>query len=265
MDAFKEYWRQWLWRDAVTRLITVNFLTWLACAAASMFGLNIARYFVLPASWDMLAMQPWSVLSYTFVHYDFLHMFVNMMWLLLFGQLFMQAQGGTRLIILYLLGGIAGAAAFMLYHVHPSLLGASGAVFAIIGASMILYPKWEVNLLIFGPVKVMWISVTAIVLFMVIGGGRDIMVVHVAGLAVGILYAFLKKRGTDITRPISKVAQTVKSKRRHYVTPHVSYGGSRREEAELDALLEKVGRRGYESLSPSERQRLFDLSRKINR
>lgn len=266
MDTIKEYWHTWLWRDSVTKLITVNFLVWLLNAIAELFfGFDLARILALPSQLSLSPIGVLSTLTYMFLQTDFLHMFVNMMWLLLFGQIFMQTQSGARLIAIYIYGGLAGALSFIVYHVHPYMLGASCSVLAIVGASASLLPKWRVNLMIFGRVEVIWLAVAAVVLFIIMSGGSsDQISAHTAGLAVGILYPILKKRDIDITHPFVALAKSISSHRIYKATPTPA-SKKRSEEEEFDGLLAKVSRSGYSSLTASERQRLFNLSQKIKK
>ena len=260
MDDIKNYWKQWLWRDALTKLITINFLVWLVCAVISTFGDNITEYLMLPGAPNVILTRPWTLITYMFAHYDFLHMFVNMLWLLLFGQIFLHMQGGRHLVTLYIYGGLAGAVAFIFYHISYGLVGASSAVFAIIGAVAVLYHQLRVNLLLFGEVKILWVAVAAVVLF-VIMGNPDQMVTHCAGLAIGIVYALLKRKGIDITNIFARTHHKnfPPNVRRPFSTTS-GYRTYATDEQELDNLLDKVNRSGYSSLSPSERQRLFELS-----
>lgn len=265
MDTIKDYWRTWLWRDAVTKLITVNFLVWLACAVSELiFRFDLARILALPYHLNHSSISALSMITYMFLQTDFLHMFVNMMWLLLFGRLFMETQSGERLVVLYIYGGLAGAVSFLVYHAHPYMLGASCSVLAVVGASASLLPKFRVNLLLFGSVEVIWLAVAAVVLFIIMGGGADQASAHTAGLAVGIIYTLLKRNGTDITTPVISVYKAIASRKPLKATTGKK-SWHRSEEEEFDDLLAKISRSGYSSLTPSERQRLFNLSQKIKK
>lgn len=265
MDTIKDYWRTWLWRDAVTKLITINFIVWLSAAVCDVFfNFDIAQIFALPSYPQFSPIGYLSVLTYMFLQTDFLHMFFNMMWLLLFGQLFMQAQSGLRLVIIYIYGGIAGAISFLLFHLHPYMLGASCSVLAIVGASSMMLPKWRVNLILLGSIEVIWIALAAVVIFIIMSSGPDQASAHTAGLAVGILFTILRKKGIDITSPVKKIIDAVKGARTLKASPtHKSK--YRTEAEEFDALLEKISHSGYQSLTSSERQRLFNLSQKIKK
>lgn len=272
-NDIKAYWRQWLWRDALTRVITINTLVWLLMAVLWFVMGESSRavvWLAVPRSLPVLATRPWTVLTYMWVHTDFLHMMVNMLWLMLFGRLFMQVQGGVRLVGLYIYGGLAGAAAFVALELlgvpAPQLMiGASCAVLAVAGAVGVLYPQWHVNLLIFGAVRIVWLVVAAAVFFVFITDGADETVAHGAGLLMGIVYGLCRKRGIDLTQPVAAVSHWLDSlSTPKLAVPRHRPGSplSRAEEDEMDRLLVKVGRSGYASLSSSERQRLFDLSQR---
>lgn len=265
MDTIKEYWRTWLWRDALTRLITINFLVWLACAGSQLFfNFDLSGVFELPARVSLSPISVLSMLTYMFVQTDFLHMFVNMMWLLLFGRLFTMTQSGERLAVLYVYGGLAGAVSFLMYHVHPYTIGSSCSVLAVVGASALMLPKWRVNLMLFGRVEVIWLAVAAVVLFIIMGGGSDQISAHTAGLAVGIIYALLMKHGIDITSPVINIFRAIPIHRTYRATMKKSTR-YKSEEEEFDSLLGKVSCSGYASLTAAERQRLFNLSQKIKK
>lgn len=293
-NAFKAYWRQWLWSDMATRIITVNCITWLIIAIGLMalpddnwwVGL-----FAVPASIFQLPARIWTIGTYMISQYDFLHLLVNMLWMLLFGRIMVQAAGGKHVLGGYVCGGLAGAAAFITMNLFWSggipLIGASCAVLAVTAMCLMLVPDWRVNLLLFGLVKVKWIVLVAVLLFVLVpGSGWFDMgwvyatIPHAAGFAAGIVYGLWLRRGGDefvnvprerqsasrpktrqewgFTRPQSQPARPA--------TPKQSRAETQAEfESQLDVLLDKVNRSGYSSLSPTERQRLFELSQKIKR
>jgi membrane associated rhomboid family serine protease len=79
-----------------------------------------------------------------FVHLDFMHLFGNMLVLVLFGLPFEERIGARRFLVVYLLGGLLGSITQIasVWGTHDILLmGASGAIFAIIGAFAVSYPN----------------------------------------------------------------------------------------------------------------------------
>lgn len=287
-NAFKAYWRQWLWSDMATRIITVNCIAWLIIAIGLMalpddnwwVGL-----FAVPASIFQLPTRIWTIGTYMISQYEFLHLLVNMLWMLLFGRIMVQAAGGKHVLGGYVCGGLAGAAAFIAMNLFwPGgipLIGASCAVLAVTAMCLMLVPDWRVNLLLFGLVKVKWIALSAVLLFVLVPGSGwfDLQWVyatipHAAGFAAGIVYGLWLKRGGDefVFVPKSRPTATPKPQpRANMPKSRPAAPKPRREETQadvetqLDALLDKVNRSGYSSLSPAERQKLFELSQKIKR
>lgn len=239
---------------------------WVIVASGSLISASPGRwigYFSVPPAEYLVPWRVYTVVTYMFVHHDFLHLFANMLWLMLFGRMFEITQTGLRLFALYIYGGIAGAAAFLLCNVfgvaaHSGLLGASCSVLAIIGAVMIQSPSFRVNLLFFGQVKIIWVAVAAVVFFIVLAPTIDECAAHAAGLCTGVVYGLLRCRGLDLASPIVRMMSPKR---------HVRAGSSARgdDAEELDALLAKVSRSGYSSLSPRERQQLFEISTRIKK
>lgn len=126
-------------------------------------GANILLYAEMPASLPNFMYQPWSIFTYMFMHADFLHILFNMLWLYWFGQLFLYFFSAKHLRGLYILGGIFGAAIYMLSFnlfpffsdsiEHSYMLGASASVLAIVVATAYREPEYQVRLLLFGSIR----------------------------------------------------------------------------------------------------------------
>lgn len=274
MDTIKEYWRLWLWGNAVSRLITINFIVWIVIKLGSLLSPDPYFWtglFILPSTDTLFPSRFWTIVTYMFSHEEFMHLFVNMMWLWLFGDMMRSLQNGLRLILIYVYGGLAGAAGFLTYNliaggVHASALGASCSVLALVGTVAVMAPKWEVHLLIFGRVQVIWIAVIAVLFFVIFAPAPDVFCAHLSGLLIGVLYAVLKRRDFDILRPALQLIYYLQAGMKGNLTKSPrQQSDSRVEEFELDELLSKISRSGYASLSPAERQRLFNLSQKLKK
>ena len=88
-----------------------------------LFNWNVTSwllYLELPASMSQFLVQPWSLLTYMFLHANALHLLFNMLWLYWFGQMFMSFFSARHFRGLYLLGGLLGGLLYMLaYNVFP--------------------------------------------------------------------------------------------------------------------------------------------------
>lgn len=150
-----------------------------------------------------------SLISYSFLHGDFMHLMGNMLFLWVFGDNIEDALGHIRFLIFYVLCAIAGALAhgFMDQVSIAPLIGASGAVAGIIGAYLVLHPKVRVWVLAFSriPLRVpayipliIWIGFQ---IFMVFAMPEDAVSwgAHIGGFAAGaILVVFMRRRGVPL-------------------------------------------------------------------
>lgn len=84
--------------------------------------------------------QPWRMITSLFVHSEssFLHIIFNMYSLLVIGPLLERAVGHLRFLALYLLSGLGGSIAVLLIDPRIGVLGASGAIFGLLGAFFII-------------------------------------------------------------------------------------------------------------------------------
>src|SRR5690606_13714891 len=118
-------------------------------------------YLMMPAALPKLATQPWTVFTYMFLHEGVFHILFNMLFLFWFGQLIHQYLGSRKLANLYILGGLFGAAFYVLiYNLAPyfsgsvdtsMMLGASAGVFAIVVGAATLTPNTTFFLILIGP------------------------------------------------------------------------------------------------------------------
>ncbi len=117
--------------------------------------------------------HPWTLITYFFSHEGIFHILMNMLFLYWFGKLIDEYLGTRRLINLYLLGGIIGGISYLLiYNLIPNfrqsigtpLLGASGAVYAVVIGAATLMPNYTFFLLLLGAVRIKYIAAFFLVL-----------------------------------------------------------------------------------------------------
>jgi membrane associated rhomboid family serine protease len=137
----------------------------------------------------------WQIITSVFTHQEVLHIGFNMLALYFLGPMLEQVLGRARFLALYLVSGIAGSAAIMLFaDPHSQSLGASGAIFGLMGALAVIALK------VHGQVQtiLMWIGLNLVFTFTV--GGISWQA-HIGGLVTGALlgavmvYAPRKNRG----------------------------------------------------------------------
>jgi membrane associated rhomboid family serine protease len=131
-------------------LIGLNIAVWLAITADGGNGSAIASKLAIVPNWTARVLHGdsnaqlvdgvahgawWQVLTSTFTHVEAFHIVLNMVALYMFGPPLEQILGRLRFVVLYLVAGITGSAAVMLFsNEHGMTVGASGAIFGLLGA-----------------------------------------------------------------------------------------------------------------------------------
>src|SRR5690349_4842621 len=153
----------------------------------SALGFNFAS---APSRW-------WTVVTYMFVHADFWHVFLNMYTLFIFGPRLEHHWGTKRFVFFYFFSGLGALIFYTLFFRDSgaSLIGASGAIFGVMGAYALQWPKQEVYLFWVLPMRVMTLVLLmvgfnlAMGLFSLPGGGTNIAYfAHLGGFVVAWLY-----------------------------------------------------------------------------
>jgi membrane associated rhomboid family serine protease len=264
-------------------LIGINIIVFLLINAVDiiakyLFNTNIIDYFsehylLLPAYLPKLLSHFWTPVTYMFMHANVWHILFNMLWLYWFGQIFEEYLGKKRTVGLYFIGGLTGAFLFVLsYNIFPfftqvhaaesaTLVGASASVMAIMVATATLLPDYTLPLILIGPVKLKWLVLFFIVIdFLGITGlnaGGELS--HLGGALIGFFYIKQVQKGNDWIETINKLFKP-KSKLKV-----VSNNTSRKpsdfpRQEEIDLILDKISRSGYDSLSKQEKEILFRAS-----
>jgi membrane associated rhomboid family serine protease len=245
------------------------------------------QWLAVPSDPSKLIFKPWTVITYMFLHLGFFHLLTNMLWLYFLGTLFVQFLGEKKLFTVYIAGGIAGALLYILFfNVFPVFktvnssaiaLGASASVMAVVVGVGTFAPNYAIRLLLLGEVKLKYIAIFSFVIDVLSisnsnSGGH---IAHIGGAALGFLFAKQWAKGKDITvwvnsasnfllalvKPSKKSKMKVKYKRSS--SSDYEYTDRKKEEqAEVDAILDKISRSGYDSLSKKEKEILFKASGK---
>ena len=252
-----------------------------------MFQLNINQLLnklYLPANSSILIKQPWSFISYMFLHNGFLHLLFNMVWLHFAGKLFLQYLNQKQLLSTYIFGGISGGFIFIIsYNYVPSFqplsigasaVGASASVFAIMAAIATHTPNHTVQFPFIGFVKLKYIAIFMIFLdiLSIPKGNAGGHIAHLGGAIFGYIYIKNLKKGRDYSidfysfleqlmntfKPNKKLKKVYKRAKSDY--EFNSEKASKKKV--IDKVLEKIARSGYESLSKKEKAMLFSASKK---
>lgn len=256
-------------------------------------AVGIFDLFALPASLPWFIHQPWSLFTYMFMHAGFLHILFNMLWLYWFGSLFLCFFSGKHLRGLYILGGICGGLLYMIaYNVFPyfsdavvstTLVGASASVLAIVAATAYREPNYRIQLFLFGAVRLKYLALIVIGtdLLFITSNNAGGHIAHLGGALAGVWFAASLSKGLDLTAWINWLLDSFVSlfqkktwRRKPKMKVHYGTGNTSREKDydynaqkkaksdEVDHILEKLKKSGYESLTSEEKKSLFDASKR---
>ena len=282
---------QLIWLNVLVfaSLILLKFI--LKFSSAIGYYPSIVSQLQISSSFPVLLRHPWTILTYAFTHEEFFHILFNMLNLYWFGQLVREYLGDRRLVSIYILGALAGAVVFLLtfnyvpaFHdggLGTNMVGASAAVTAIIVAGATLLPDYTFTLILIGPVKIKWIAAVVVLISLagVNGGNPGGEIAHLGGALLGFVFIKQLQAGRDLGRPVQAVgnffsnltsrrpAMRVSASRRPEPVAAASASGAKKPavagqplQDEIDNILDKISRSGYESLSKEEKQKLFRAS-----
>ncbi|WP_299249590.1 rhomboid family intramembrane serine protease [uncultured Cytophaga sp.] len=229
-----------------------------------------------------VAYKPWTILTYAFSHDtpSPLHIFFNMLGLYWFGGLISEYIGGRRLVSLYVIGALFGVALYLVCYNFipfyaskpPSLLiGASGSVLAAVVGAATLIPTYRFHLIFIGPVKIVYIAAFYVFLSFIgsVQGNAGGNLAHLGGALAGFLFITSLKRGIDLGKPINAIVDFIGSLFSKDKKVRLSFSNNKKsgldagyvpDEKEINILLDKISRSGYESLTKEEKQKLFKAS-----
>lgn len=300
MNPGHEIWQLFKRGNVLMRLIYVNLAVYIAYTLTDL-GLWLmgepdymaagwfARYLSMPSDPEQLIRQPWTVLSYMFLHLDFWHILFNMLVLFIFGRLVLAFGQGSKMPGLYLLGGLLGGALYLLaYNTFPvfedaltgsRLLGASAGVMAIVIGIAFRYPEFQLPLLLIGRVKLRYIALAyiAIDILMIRSDNSGGHIAHLGGALAGIWWGTAKtfsptawidsllKSITGLFKRQPRMKVNRGGKQKGWEKPETDMEYNKRkaaEQKEINRILEKISQSGYDSLSKKEKELLFKMSDK---
>lgn len=297
MPVFQELKRQFGTGGYLVRLLYINcgmfIILKLALVACMLFELPVdwVPYLELPSSLGRLLRTPWTVLTYMFVHVDFLHAIFNLLALYWFGKIFLRYFSQKQIVGVYVLGGLAGALTYVMalntipyfddMHDFSYLIGASASVMGIIFASVSYYPDDSIGLALIGEIKLKYVGLAVFLLDVIGFSSSDLggTMAHAGGALSGLLYGFLlRKKNVDLSSPVTAIMNFFSDlrsgirKRKPKMKVKVNPGRPKTDEewnkhnnsrnSRIDSILEKIKKSGYANLSDEEKRELFDLSNK---
>ncbi len=222
-----------------------------------------------------VATRPWTLLIYSFFHGGFFHLLFNLIILNFAGRLFLTFFNERQMLGLYLTSAIFAGLCYMggyyLLGRESIIVGASGAIMAILMGAATYAPNMDIRLLLIGRIK-LWHFAAAVILIdllYILAENTGGHIAHLAGAFFGYIYVEQVKRGRDLgswlasafgwaaglapktkKTPFRKVHRTTKA-------PAVKPSGKNVQQKRIDEILDKISKSGYDSLSAEEKEFLF--------
>lgn len=268
--------------NILEKIIAVNLVVYVIA-----FFLKLS-WFELSSNLDNFITKPWALLTYAFLHYDFLHLLFNMLWLFVIARMFLNLFSAKMALNIYLLGAMSGGVLYILcytifpsvFGVHSNLVGASAAIRALLIFLCAYMPNQEVRFFMFN--LKLWYLGLAIVVMDAIGvfsgisnpelGNAGGNLAHLGGALLGYVYAKQLLKGDDIGKGLERILVLFTnmfktSKKGPLKTVHKNkskVGGYTKgdfsefnNQKKIDVILDKISKSGYESLTAEEKEFLF--------
>ena len=243
---------------------------------------NFINWFELSASWIDLPTKPWSIITYSFLHSGFFHLFWNMYLLFFSSKLFLNLFPSNTFFNVYFLGVVVGGITFILSYTFfpvfqnssPVMIGASAGVMAVFIFMSTYSPDLEIRLILFN-VKLRYLGIAFLLLDIVQipygnAGGH---LAHLGGAILGFYYVKQLKNGKDIGTPFKnfidkiiniflrkpKMRTVYKREKSQKINKNVSDAGEKQKR--IDGILDKISISGYESLTQAEKDFLFKVGK----
>jgi membrane associated rhomboid family serine protease len=253
-----------LFTDAIKILVSVNFGIFLLQTIASTEGLFFPLFGLVPKLvWSEFML--WQPFTYLFFHGGIWHVLINMFVLWMFGSELERLWGKNHFLKFYFVTGIGAGLITMLFGLNSMtpIVGASGAVYGVLLAYGLTYPNRTIYLYGIIPIKSLWFVIgIGIIAFM--SSFDDISQIshltHLSGMLIG--YLMLK-------RPIrlNSFWFSIRKKTMEYKIQQEEKKISQQQEIErnIDRILDKINREGFESLTDEEHNRLYKGSQSLSR
>ncbi len=267
------------------KLIVLNVLVFvLDGLSLALLGKSTVNWFQLPKEFFDFLGQPWALVTYSFFHGGFWHLFWNMLMLYFIGRIFLNLFDAKRFLTVYFLGVLVGGLVFLLsYNIFPTLIdqntaliGASAGVIAVLIFICAYIPNQEVRVIFFN-VKLWYVGVFFVLIDLLqipYGGNIGGHLAHLGGALLGYLYARQLLNGNDIGEGFSKLLDSIgnlfrpREKKAPMKTVYKKNATGKRgsktvdydkeaKQRRIDAILDKISKSGYESLSQAEKDFLF--------
>ena len=253
-----------IFTDAIKILVSINFGIFVLQTISGAESLFFPLFGLVPKLvWSQFML--WQPFTYLFFHGGVWHVLINMFVLWMFGSELERLWGKVHFLRFYFITGIGAGLLTMLFGLDSitPIVGASGAVYGILLAYGLTYPNRTIYLYGIIPIKSLWfiIGIGTIAFISSFDGGSQIsQLTHLSCMVIG--YFVLKKpvRLNDLWFSIRKRTMEYKVQQQEK-----KFSEQQAIELDIDRILDKIHREGFDSLSEEENDRLYKGSQSISR
>jgi membrane associated rhomboid family serine protease len=249
----------------------------LAIFIISLFGNFISDWFALPSNFESFISKPWTILTYGLLHGNFPHVFFNLLFLYYLGNLFLNFFTPKQFLNYFLLGTFVGGIFYLVLNPGGTLVGASSGIMAILVGIATKIPTYEIRFNLIGGVK-LWVITLIYILVSISGlnglnsGGN---IAHLGGALLGFIYTKQLEKGLDIGKGFKSIinffTNLFKPKeksnlktvyKKNNIKRKPTHKESTKKQQEINGILDKISKSGYESLNKDEKDFLFKSGNK---
>jgi membrane associated rhomboid family serine protease len=258
----------------------IQILYYLTQSTTTAFHYEILRWFIVPAKLSSLAVLPWTIFTYMFVHVGVVYTVITLVWLWVFGSILQDLSGNSKIIPLYIYGGVAGAIVFVAAnYLIPSLrnqveysfmLGGNAAIMAIAVATTTLSPDYRLFKMLNGGIPLWILTLLYIVIDIAGSDGMGEQLAHLGGGLTGFLFIVSMRKGYDwslwmhklynwflnLFNPDKPTAEREKIKEKVFYNTGGTKPFIKRPvvtQQRIDEILDKINQKGFSHLSEEEK------------
>lgn len=246
----------------------------------------LTEYFALSGI-GLSKLMVWQLVTYQFMHADFMHLFWNMFMLWMFGMEIANQLGSKKFLTFYILCGIgAGLLQTIFSPMFTSTIGASGAVWGIMIYFAMAFPDRMIYIYFLFPVRAKYLIGFLLVMEFLMMGQADVVahMAHLGGALTGFIFIMLDKnnniRVSNWINNFRRTAGYKKTKSNFNFRKPFNFGEKKNvqeakfydindpknneeiNQEEIDKILDKISQSGYQNLSEHEKRILFEASKK---
>ena len=253
-----------LFTDAIKLIISINFLLFILQYFSGIEDKLFPIFGIVPSK-TFGELMLWQPFTYLFFHGGIWHVLINMFVLWMFGSELEKYWGKREFLRFFFVTGVGSGLVTVLFSLSSStpVVGASGAIYGVLLAYGLMFPNRLVYLYFLIPIKVKYlvILIGTIAFFSSLNPGYSNIshLTHLSGMIIGFVYFRSNLNWNTINHFVIHRKNEIK---RHYKDKK----NEKREALKLkvDAVLDKINEKGYDSLSKSEREFLFTASKKLS-